>query len=498
MGMGKPSSYAELEDRFSRIALVRESSAILSWDWATMMPVGAAKARAAQLAELEKISHERLVDPKMKDLLARAEQEPDVQSDMWLASNLAQMRQQWMNANALSSKFVESLATTTSACELAWRSARESANFSEIIPQFSAVVDLVRQKALSLSESFGVSPYDCLLHQYEQNLTERDVDSLFSDLLEFLPSVLCNALDEYGRSSSFKGRFPIGAQELLNRKIMEIIGFPFESGRLDTSHHPFSGGGPEDLRITTRYDDQDFTSSFMAVLHETGHALYEYGLPERWRGQPVGEALGMVIHESQSLLIEMQVCRSKEFAELITPHIREAFEGRLLHLDEDQLRAVLCKVEPGCIRVEADEVTYPFHIMLRYSLERLLIDGELKVEDLPSAWREGMRELLDIEPVDDAAGCLQDIHWYGGDFGYFPTYTLGALAAAQLFSAAVVKNTDILPSIRVGNFKPLLQWLDVNVHSLGCSLSAFSLIERATDAPLSTKSFEKHLRARYC
>ena len=190
MGMGKPSSYAELEDRFSRIALVRESSAILSWDWATMMPVGAAKARAAQLAELEKISHERLVDPKMKDLLARAEQEPDVQSDMWLASNLAQMRQQWMHANALSSKFVESLATTTSACELAWRSARESANFSEIIPQFSAVVDLVRQKALSLSESFGASPYDCLLHQYEQNLTERDVDSLFSDLLEFLPSVL--------------------------------------------------------------------------------------------------------------------------------------------------------------------------------------------------------------------------------------------------------------------------------------------------------------------
>ncbi|MEE2694409.1 MAG: carboxypeptidase M32 [Pseudomonadota bacterium] len=498
MGVDKTSSYLELEDRFSRIALVRQSSAILSWDWATMMPEGAARARAAQLAELEKTSHERLVDPQMEDLLARAEQESAVQSDLWLASNLAQMRQQWRQANALSSRLVESLAITTSACEVAWRSARESANFADIIPEFSAVVDLVREKAASLSESFGLSPYDCLLHQYEQSLTGSDVDSLFSDLLDFLPSVLSRALDEQGELRQFGGPFPLVNQEILNRKIMGIIGFPFDKGRLDISHHPFSGGGPEDLRITTRYDEQDFTSSFMAVLHETGHALYEYGLPARWRGQPVGEALGMVIHESQSLLIEMQVCRSREFVELITPHIRDAFEGLLLNLDEDELRATLCKVEPGFIRVEADEVTYPFHIILRYRLERLLIEGELKVEDLPTAWREGMKELLGIEPVDDAAGCLQDIHWYGGDFGYFPTYTLGAVAAAQLFSAAVAKNTDILSSIRLGNFEPLLKWLDVNVHSLGCSISAFSLIEKATGASLSTKSFEQHLRARYC
>ena len=495
-----PTAYMELERRFARVSLVRDSSAMLSWDWATMMPEGAAKARAKQLAELEMISHERLVDPKIQDLLEHAEQDMKVRSDPWHAANLGQMRQQWRHANALDSSLVESLAKATSECEMVWRTARESRDIREIVPQITSVVTLVREKAQSMSQVFGLDPYECLLDQYEQGLRVADIDLLFSDLLDFLPGLLTEIVEKQNKLPALApltGPFPVSKQQSLNRKFMEVLGFPFDHGRLDTSHHPFSGGTPEDLRITTRYDECNFMSSLMAVLHETGHALYEKGLPTKWRNQPVGGSLGMAIHESQSLLIEMQVCRSREFMKFAVPHIVDVFGDSVGTLDDSDWVRMLCNVEPGFIRVEADEVTYPFHIILRYRLEKLLINGELKVEDLPSAWREGMQELLGIDPPDDGAGCLQDIHWYGGDFGYFPTYTLGALTGAQMFSAATEQNTDILPSIGLGDFKPLYDWLGPKVHSLGCSLPAFSLIEQATRAPLSTKAFKRHLRERY-
>jgi carboxypeptidase Taq len=278
---------------------------------------------------------------------------------------------------------------------------------------------------------------------------------------------------------------------------MRAVGFDFERGRLDISHHPFCGGSAGDIRITTRYDEADFTSSLMGVLHETGHAMYEAGLPEAWRYQPVGGALGMAIHESQSLLIEMQVCRSRPFLTYAGPLMQKAFDGSGPAWELENLYRLYTRVEPGFIRVDADEVTYPAHIILRYRLERALIAGDLALADLPGAWNDAMKELLGIVPPDDRLGCLQDIHWPGGDFGYFPTYTMGAIAAAQIYAAARRENPDVEAHIAKGEFGPLMGWLGEHIHAQGSRQVADDLLTAATGSALDPKVFEQHLRERY-
>jgi carboxypeptidase Taq len=278
---------------------------------------------------------------------------------------------------------------------------------------------------------------------------------------------------------------------------MESLGFDFSAGRLDVSAHPFCGGTPDDVRLTTRYDEADFAPALMGVLHETGHALYERGLPAAWRRQPVGAARGMSIHESQSLIVEMQACRSRSFLAFAAPLIREAFGGEGPAWAPDNLWRLYGAVEPGFIRVDADEVTYPAHVVLRYGLEKAMIAGDLAPADLPGAWNDGMVHLLGLVPPDDRLGCLQDIHWYDGAWGYFPTYTLGALTAAQLFAAAVVAEPGIPAALGRGDFGPLLAWLRVNVHAKGSLLSTDELIVAATGRPLDTEVFKRHLRRRY-
>ncbi len=278
---------------------------------------------------------------------------------------------------------------------------------------------------------------------------------------------------------------------------MEAIGFDFDHGRLDVSLHPFSGGTPDDVRITTRYEEEDFSRALMGVLHETGHAMYERGLPASWRRQPVGRARGMSLHESQSLLIEMQVCRSREFQTFLAPILRAAFGTSGPEWEPGNLYRLGIRVERSFIRVDADEVTYPAHVILRYRLEKALLSGALALKDLPGAWNEGMKALLGIVPPDDRQGCLQDIHWYDGAFGYFPTYTLGAMTAAQLFDAAKRADPAILPGIERGEFAPLMAWLRANIHGKASRFSTAEIITQATGKPLDPAIFERHLRARY-
>ena len=279
--------------------------------------------------------------------------------------------------------------------------------------------------------------------------------------------------------------------------MMEAVGFDFGHGRLDVSFHPFCGGVPEDVRITTRYDEADFLSGLMAVLHETGHAMYERGLPAKWRLQPVGEAGGMALHESQSLLIEMQAARSPAFIAFMAPLAREAFEAEGPAWEVDNLIRHYHRVERGLIRVDADEVTYPLHVILRFRLERALIAGDLALDELPGAWNDGMESLLGVMPPDDSQGCLQDIHWYDGAWGYFPTYTLGALAAAQFFDAARRDLPEIPEALARGDFAPLMTWLREKVHGAAARLSSDALLEEATGRPLDPEVFKAHLRARY-
>ena len=492
-------AYVELEARYRRVALLGETSAILHWDTAAIMPEGAASARAEQLAEMQVVIHGLKTASEVGDLIGEAEAQAGNLDD-WQRANLSEMSRQWIKAAAVPEDLVVALSRSCSACETAWRYARPAADFAAVKPLLQEVLDRTREAGQAKAEALCLSLYDALLDDYEPGGRSADIDRVFGELQAFLPNFLQEALDlQASRPSAVRpeGPFPIDMQKALGERFMKAIGFDFDCGRLDVSHHPFCGGTPEDVRITTRYDEDDFTSSLMGVLHETGHAMYERGLPEAWRRQPVGQALGMSIHESQSLLIEMQVCRSRTFIEWAAPIMKEAFNGSGPAWEMENLYRLYTRVKPDFIRVDADEVTYPAHVILRYRLERALLDGDMTLDELPAAWNDGMKELLGIVPPTDREGCLQDVHWYYGAWGYFPTYTLGAMSAAQLYAAACDADAAIPEGISDGDFHPLMTWLREKVHGKGRLVTSADLLIAATGKPLVTDVFADHLKSRY-
>jgi len=491
------TSYAVLEDRFRRLLALRDAEAILHWDLSTMMPPGGAESRGEQLAHLKAVQHGILAAPDMGELLAAAADE-DLNAGQ--DANLREMTHQWRRSTALPEELVTALSRANSACEMAWRSARPNNDFAAILPFLEDVLSLVREKAEILSGTLGLGLYDSLLDAYEPGGRAEEIDTIFADLEAFLPGFLAEVLDRQAGQPPVirpEGPFPVEKQRELGIRFMKLLGFDFDHGRLDISLHPFCGGTRDDVRITTRYDESDFTSSLMGVLHETGHALYDMGLPEAWHGQPAGDARGMSLHESQSLLIEMQVCRSPEFLRFAAPIMAEAFGGSGPAWEPDNLVRLYSRVTPSLIRVDADEVTYPAHVILRYRLERALIEDRMKLRDLPGAFNDGLEKLLGVRPPDDRTGCLQDLHWYDGAWGYFPTYTLGAMTAAQIFDAAKKADPAIEPGIAKGDFKPLLAWLRVNVHAKGSLYSTRDQLIQATGRPLDAAVFETHLKERY-
>ncbi len=493
------SAYQQLENRFRRLGALGDAEAMLHWDLATMMPKGGGESRAEQLATLKALRHGLLTAPEVTDWLAMASQS-DGNLGPRQRANLREMTRMHAHATALDEALVEALSRATSACEAVWRDARADDDFARVLPSLKALLALVRETAAAKSAALGLSPYEALLDEYEPDGRAAEIDAVFTDLAAFLPDFLDRVLAAQAARPPLaepQGPFAIDRQRQLGVRLMETLGFDFHHGRLDVSLHPFCGGTPDDVRITTRYREDDFRPALMGVMHETGHALYERGLPHPWRSQPVGGARGMAMHESQSLLIEMQVCRSPEFLAFAAPLVREAFAGSGPAWDADNLYRHYTLVERGFIRVDADEVTYPAHVILRYELERAMIADALDPEDLPEAWAAGLQRLLGIVPPNDRLGCLQDIHWYDGAWGYFPTYTLGAMAAAQLFAAACAADADIRPGIARGDFAPLLTWLRANVHSLGSLMSTNELLTHATGAPLSAAAFKAHLQHRY-
>jgi carboxypeptidase Taq len=490
--------YTELETQFRRIGALEEAEGILHWDMSVIMPKGGAESRAEQLSAMKLTIHGLLTDSTLTTLLDAAEEAPPV--DAWQAANLSEMRRRWRHANAVEGDLVEALSKASSRCEMIWRDARPKGDFAAVSESLTEVLGLVRQKAQTKATILGVTPYEALLDQFEAETRIADIDHLFDDLAVFLPDFLDNALARQaaaGDPLQPKGPFDLEAQRSLATKLMEHVGFDFDHGRLDISLHPFCGGVPDDVRITTRYEEDDFAQSLMGVLHETGHAMYERGLPANWRLQPVGQARGMALHESQSLLIEMQVCRGLEFLTFAAPVMQAAFNGTGAAWAPENMQRLQARVERGFIRVDADEVTYPAHVILRYRLERALIAGDMEISDLPSAWNDGMKELLGIVPESDRVGCLQDIHWFDGAFGYFPTYTMGALAAAQIFQAACAADGTIKDGISMGDFGPLMTWLRANIHGRGSFGTTDEILIETTGAPLGTEAFKSHLKTRY-
>jgi carboxypeptidase Taq len=487
------NAYNRAVQKFTRINTLNEAASVLNWDAAAMMPDGGAAARGEQLAVLAGLSHEMLTAPDLADDLAAAEPA----NDEWSAVNLALMREEQKRATALPRDLVEALTIVGNECEAIWRTARPESDFKAVQGKLTEVFNLTRQGAEILGEALGLSPYDALMSQYQRGIGAADVAPVFARYETFLATALPAAEEKQARNGGAKlppGPYPAAVQERICRELSAGVGLDYAHARLDISAHPFCGGTPTDVRITNRYDEGNCCAALMGVLHETGHAMYEQHLPRAYARQPVGFAAGMAAHESQSLIIEMQAVRSDAYLSYLAPVLSAAFGQEI---SVAALKSDLRHVARSFIRVEADEMTYPAHVLLRFRLEQALIAGDLAVVDLPGAWNEGMQGLLGITPPDDRRGCLQDIHWYCGLIGYFPSYTLGAMAAAQLMAAARKAVPGLDAALAQGDFGPLTGWLKANVHVHGARLGFNELLRAATGEPLNPGAFEAHLTARY-
>ena len=489
------AAYDRLTQRTARLGALGEAAAILHWDASTMMPKGGGAARAEQLATLAGLAHEMMTAADMAADLHMATTET-----AWEAANLELMRRAHLRATALPTALVEATARANSACEKVWREAKAKSDFALVRPFLEEVLLLQRETAQALSAATGLTPYDALMDGYQRGVTAAEVEPVFTAYESFLREALPRAEEIQARRGPpipLPGPFPTGKQRRLCRNLSVRLGLEEEHSRLDESLHPFCGGTPSDVRITTFYSETDPAKALLGVLHETGHALYERGLPLEYARQPVGQSAGMAAHESQSLIIEMQACRSDAFLGFLGPLLERNFGGDPAAYAPQNLSRLWRRVERGFIRVDADELTYPAHVIVRFRLEQAMIAGELAIADLPGAWAEGMQYLLGITPPDDARGCLQDIHWYDGGFGYFPSYTLGAMAAAQMMKAARAAIPNMETALGKGNLKPLVTWLRANVHGYGASLGFQDLLRAATGKPLDPMDFQAHLRARY-
>lgn len=496
-------SYEQLAEHFRTLSHLQEVAAIVEWDQAVNMPEAAGAGRAEAMATLMSQCHQMLADPRLPEWLERGEQQADL--GKWERANVFEMRRLVTQAAALPRELVIASTRAEKRSEQAWRRYRAANDFASFAPYLEEVVCLKRETAAALADALECKPYDALLAQFEPEITSELVDRVFAQLREFLPAFTQQVIERQAQQRPVltpTGPFTVAAQRELGIQLMRVAGFSAEAGRLDVSHHPFCGGVPRDVRITTRYDESDFTSSLMGILHETGHAKYEQGLPDAWLHQPVGAARGMVVHESQSLLLEMQVCRSREFLTFAAPFVQAAFPDRVAQQPAayhvDNLYSLYTQVRRTLIRVDADEVTYPAHVLLRYDLERALIAGALAVKDLPEAWDTGMWELLGLRTAgNDKDACLQDVHWPCGAFGYFPLYTLGAAVAAQLFNAIRRDQPDLPRLIERGDFASLNDWLRNKVWERASSCSMSQLLIDATGEDLNADHLKQHLSNRY-
>ncbi|WP_119293207.1 carboxypeptidase M32 [Azohydromonas sediminis] len=489
-------AYDALCARHLRLHRLAHLQAIAGWDRAAWMPPKGSEARAAALAELAALLHGLRTDAAVGELIARAHDEP--LSDMQRA-NLREMRRDWRQATALPAALVQRRELATARCEHAWRTQRPANDWAGFVANFREVLAVAREEATLLAEATGLSRYDALMDRFEPGMTGAVVDRLFGDLRQWLPGLIGRVRERQaaGRVLVPRGPFPLDAQRRLCERVMRRLGFDFDAGRLDVSAHPFCGGVPEDVRITTRFRDDDFLGSLMGTIHETGHARYEQNLPREWLGQPVAWARSMAIHESQSLAFEMQLAAHPGFVSWLAPVLAETF-GAQDAFAPDNLQRLLTRVEPGRIRVDADELTYPAHVIVRYEIERLLIEGEIEADDITALWDAKMAELLGIDTRGDFRdGPLQDVHWPEGLFGYFPCYTLGAMYAAQWFAAMRREHPDLDARIAAGDLQPVFDWLQRHVWSQASFWPTDELARRASGEALNPAHYRAHLEARY-
>ncbi len=495
-------TYALIDSLCRKLEALEHAQAMLGVDEAVNMPVGGGEKRAEAMAGLAGIYHEMAAAPQVADWIDAAERE-----DLSVEQNIAvrEFKRSYINLTCLSSAFVEKQVQERVKSEQLWRQLRPEGNWRKFLPAFEGIISMAREEAALRADVLKLAPYDAMMEQYDPGNRVADVAPVFSELKAFLKDFVPEALEAQKlRRKKFKPKnlaksYPIEKQKALGEALMKAIGFDMEHGRLDISHHPFCGGVPDDVRMTTRYTEKQFLPSLLGILHETGHGLYEQGLPKAWRHMPVGRARGMGAHESQSLFVEMQLTRTPAFWEFALPVARKTLgKDALPGWKLNDVMARLHHIERGYIRVDADEATYPLHVILRFELEQDLISGKLRPADVPEAWDGKMREYLGLSTIDNMKdGPMQDVHWPSGAVGYFPSYTLGAMMAAQQWAAIERAHPKVKHDIAKGNFTTMHEWRRKNIWERASFVSTPDLMREATGEALNAKYFIAHLKARY-
>ena len=489
-------AYTKLKEIFKDASLSSDIAGILHWDMSTMMPSNSRNQRAEQLAYLSKLSHDKISSNEVRDLILEAKNEKLNQNETY---NLREIEREHKLTSSVPSDLIQKISRTSAKCEGEWQDARKNSNFNLIKNSLGELIKLTKEEADILGKEFNLSPYEALVNKFEPGSNTKLIANVFDDLQQFLTPLIDTIIEKQRSQNILPIQYKISEnqQKVIAEHIMKIIGFDFKRGRLDKSVHPFCGGSTNDVRITTRYNEDNPFSSLDGVMHETGHALYELNLPEKWSHQPVGKSRGMAMHESQSLLIEMQITRSLAFKTFLSKLLKDKFNIIDKSFDANNLYLLGTRVEKSFIRVESDEVTYPLHIILRFNLERKIFNNEIGVNDIPEVWNDEYKKLFDKKVEKDTDGCLQDVHWYAGLFGYFPTYSLGALTAAQFASQLRIDLPKLDLNIEKGKFDDLVNWLKTNIHEKASFFSTNEVLEQVTKSSLNAKYFKNYINNRY-
>jgi carboxypeptidase Taq len=497
--MDRQRAYEDLLRRVKEAHLLGSCGAVLGWDERTYMPRQGSAHRADQMALLARLTHEMLTAPIIGELLGAVEGAELVHDGESVpAVNVREIRRSYDRAVKLPKELVEEMARVTTRAQQVWQEARQANDFSAFRPWLEKIVRLKRQEAQAIG--YQGSPYNALLDEYEPGATAAEISKAFAALRDELVPLI-GAIQASGRKPRhdiLEREYPTDRQQVFGEAAAAAIGFDFEAGRLDVTTHPFcSGMGPGDCRITTRYNPRHFNEAFFGILHESGHGMYEQGLAPEHAGTPMGSAVSLGIHESQSRLWENQVGRSRPFWEHFFPRARQVFLSALREVSLDDFFFAVNDVRPSFIRVEADEATYNMHIILRFELEQALVAGDLQPAEVPGAWDEKFQRSFGLTPPTASQGCLQDIHWSMGGIGYFPTYTLGNLYAAQFMEQVRQDLGGIDDDFRRGEFGRLKGWLNEKIHKPGQRYRAGDLCQRVTGKPLSSQPLMRYLRGKY-
>lgn len=494
-----PLNYFALEKELERITHLNNIISLAHWDLATSLPEGATINRQKEIATTSSLSHKMFTSKEIGNLIKKINEEIDFLNE-WQLANFKQIKKTYERATCISPEIEHQHSIVSSECEYIWRSARVENNFKKLKPYLDKVFDSIKTISTLQAEKLWKDKYDILLDTYDPDRSTTEIKNTYSILKKELP-VLIEQILEKQKSEKIiplSEEIDENIQKAIGLEIIKNMGFDMKKGRLDKSVHPFCSGSNDDVRLTTRYNKNNFLSGLYGIIHETGHGLYQQNLPAEYHNQPVGNSKGMAFHESQSLIMEMQAGISLSFMEYLAKLLKDKFNFKGKEYSAENLYKLMTRVEPSFIRVDADEVTYPLHVILRFEIEQDIIEGNIGAADLPTIWSKKMQEYLGIIPNNDTNGCMQDIHWPSGSFGYFPSYTNGAIIASMLMKAAKEKYPQIDSQLKDGDFSTLNTYLTKNLRQLGSLKKSADLLENATGyKQIEPLIFIEYLKSKY-